>query len=126
MYCQLLFSWKNRSFFPGKIGKLFYKVINSNLYLTCRKFKLFCHIYFRDPHSGIASVSICLGRTRYDCSEMDWSKHEGNDPIIMQVFKLQDGVRTWVRLRATNNGRKLCYLSCSIIHIIVMSEASVQ
>ena len=62
-----------------------------------------------DPHSGIASVSVCLGRTRYDCSEMDWYQHVGNDPFVNQAFKLSDGVRTWVRLRAINNGKSLMF-----------------
>ena len=69
--------------------------------------KIFFYIY-SDPHSGIASMSVCFGRTRHDCSEMDWSKHEGDYSAIKQVFKLQDGVRTWLRLRVTNYGNFFC------------------
>ena len=53
------------------------------------------------------SVSIALGRTREDTSVMGWrevsTNGEGREASLM--VHIDDGVPTWVKVRATNQGK---------------------
>lgn len=57
-----------------------------------------------DNGSGIASVSLALGRTQYDTSLLPWISIESNGTASVTVY-IPDGMETWIKLRAMNNGQ---------------------
>ena len=56
-----------------------------------------------DNGSGIASVSLALGRTQFDTSLLPWIPINSNGSAAVMVY-IPDGVETWIKLRARNNG----------------------
>ena len=56
-----------------------------------------------DPGSGIATISLALGRSQLDASLLSWTAidNRGSGTIVAEI---PDGIPTWVKLRATNNG----------------------
>ena len=57
-----------------------------------------------DNSSGIASVSLALGRTQFDTSLLPWIPIDTNGTAAVTVH-IPDGVETWIKLRARNNGQ---------------------
>ena len=56
-----------------------------------------------DNGSGIATVSLALGHTQYDTGLLSWIPIESNGTAAVMVY-IPDGVETWIKLRARNNG----------------------
>lgn len=58
-----------------------------------------------DAESGILSISIALGMTPEDTSVMGWREvaQDGERNITVMVH-VEDGVPTWVKVRAINRG----------------------
>ena len=56
-----------------------------------------------DNGSGIAAVSLALGRTQYDTGILTWLPIDSNGTAAVSVY-IPDGVETWIKLRARNNG----------------------
>lgn len=64
-----------------------------------------------DNGSGIATVSLALGRTQYDTSLLSWIPIDSNGTAAVMVY-IPDGVETWIKLRARNNGQ---YYDCLVL-----------
>lgn len=58
-----------------------------------------------DAESGIQSVSIALGMTQEDTGVMDWREiaQDGERSVTVTAY-VEDGVQTWVKVRAVNRG----------------------
>lgn len=56
-----------------------------------------------DNGSGIAAVSLALGRTQYDTAILTWLSIDSDGTAAVNVY-IPDGVETWIKLRARNNG----------------------
>lgn len=62
-----------------------------------------------DPQSGIGSVRVGLGRSERDTALLLWTDvatASGYTEVNVSV-DIPDGVQTWVKVRATNNGTQL-------------------
>ena len=57
-----------------------------------------------DNGSGIAAVSLALGRSQYDTSLLPWTPIDSNGSATVAVY-IPDGIETWIKLRARNNGQ---------------------
>lgn len=64
---------------------------------------------FSDPHSGIAEYDLCFGKTSHRCDLFPWYKYDYSDTNgnIDHPFRIPDGIPTWVRIKAVNNGNKI-------------------
>ena len=75
-----------------------------------------------DDQSGLQSVSLSLGRTEHDIAILGWTGvgTSGNGTVMVDI---PNGVDTWVKLRATNNGEMYlvrCLLSMCICYARTM------
>ena len=62
---------------------------------------------FSDPHSDIASIALCLGRTVLNCDIMPWDEVDVNNTAEGRAhvtYEIPDGIPAWVRLMAENKG----------------------
>ena len=65
---------------------------------------MMCIYLYSDGQSGLHSVSLSLGRTEHDTAILAWTGvgTAGNGMVTVDI---PDGVDTWIKLRATNNGQ---------------------
>ena len=69
-----------------------------------------------DEGSGVANVSLAIGRTPRDTSLLGWTNLQlGGSGLVTVV--IPDGVPSWVKLRAINNGKEVDTVLISIHHL---------
>lgn len=73
-----------------------------------------------DPGSGIATVSLALGRSQLDTGLLPWTPIDSDGSGVI-VADIPDGVPAWVKLRATNNG--MCMVQ--LVYVIIKSYLTI-